>query len=244
MIIEGAISVKAVVGNPRRKVNRIYIDESKKSNDFFYIINGAARRNIELVKCSRDQINELAAGRTHGGVIADCEPSVIPALQKQSLAENGVYCLLEGIEDCYNLGYIMRSLYAFGVIGLILPRRNWNEEETIIIKSSAGASEMLEVFMSDDLDRDIRIFRERNYRIVSAFRGQQAVNLYHSDLKQQRLLFCIGGPLRGLSRAVLDNSDEFIYIPYASDFRNALNAASAAAVIASEIYRQKNEEVQ
>ena len=45
--------------------------------------------------------------------------------------------------------------------------------------------------------------------------------------------------MRGLSSAVRNEIERNIYIPYANDFRNALNAASAAAVISFEVYRQR-----
>ena len=39
---------------------------------------------------------------------------------------------------------------------------------------------------------------------------------------------------------VLDACDANIFIPYANDFRNALNAAGAAAVLGFEVNRQRN----
>ena len=111
-----------------------------------------------------------------------------------------------------------------------------------MIKSSAGASEYLNIYMSDDLEYDLGLFKDNGYKVISACRNDYSVDLYSCDLKTDKLLFCIGGPLRGLSKAVLANSDQFVYIPYANDFRNALNAASAASVIASEIYRQNRKE--
>ena len=45
--------------------------------------------------------------------------------------------------------------------------------------------------------------------------------------------------MRGLSKAVLDNIDKNIYIPYGNDFRNALNASSAIAVLGYEVLRQR-----
>ena len=49
----------------------------------------------------------------------------------------------------------------------------------------------------------------------------------------------IGGEMRGLSSQVLACADQNIYIPYANDFHNALNAAAATAIFAFEVKRQR-----
>ena len=54
------------------------------------------------------------------------------------------------------------------------------------------------------------------------------------------LLIAIGGEMRGLSAKLLKEIDQNIYIPYANDFRNALNAAAATAVLAFEVQRQRS----
>ncbi len=45
--------------------------------------------------------------------------------------------------------------------------------------------------------------------------------------------------MRGLSSSVLKEADQNIFIPYANDFRNALNAAGASAALSFEILRQR-----
>ena len=45
--------------------------------------------------------------------------------------------------------------------------------------------------------------------------------------------------MRGLSSKVLKLADQNIYIPYSNDFRNALNAAGASAVLGFEVMRQR-----
>ena len=86
----------------------------------------------------------------------------------------------------------------------------------------------------------VEALHENGFEVISAYRGNNAKNLYNTKLADKPLLICIGGPLRGLSREVLDNSDKFVYIPYANNFKNALNAASATVVMASEVFRQNH----
>ena len=46
--------------------------------------------------------------------------------------------------------------------------------------------------------------------------------------------------MRGLSRGVRDTLQQNIHIPYANDFRMALNASGAASVLGFEVFRQRN----
>ena len=53
------------------------------------------------------------------------------------------------------------------------------------------------------------------------------------------MILAIGGELRGLSKVVIEASDQDIYIPYANDFRNAMTAAGSAAILGFERLRQQ-----
>lgn len=237
-IVEGSIAVKAVINSKFRTVNKIYIQQDKKSSDITFILQQAQKKKIDVEKVSQEKIEKLAKGKTHGGIIADVSARKMQSIVSLLKKDKPFLVLLEGVEDNYNLGYIFRTLYAFGCDGIILKQREINYDDSIIIKSSAGASELLNVVYSDDLASSLKTLKANDIEVVSAYRGKNPVNLYDYDFYNKGLLVCIGGPLRGLSTAVLDNSDSYIYIPYANDFRNALNAASATSVIASEIYRQ------
>lgn len=237
--IEGAISVKAALESRYRTVSKIYISADKKSSDVSYIRQYASKSNVPVEMVAPFELEKMVKGKTHGGILADVSERKFQAVTSLLKKEKPFIVLLEGVEDSFNLGYIFRTLYAFGCNGVILPGRSFDFEDETLIKSSAGASEMLAIHVADDLAMTLEILRKNGIAVLSAYRGAGSVSLYDSDFRKLNgVCFAIGGPMRGLSRDVLDNSDGFIFIPYASDFRNALNAASATAVIASEYYRQ------
>jgi 23S rRNA (guanosine2251-2'-O)-methyltransferase len=146
--------------------------------------------------------------------------------------------MLEGIEDPYNFGYSLRSLYAAGVDGVILTPRNWMGAAGVVARASAGASERLPMAIGD-AEHAARSMHEREYRVVCA--GiRDSVSLYDSDMKRP-LLLVIGGEKRGISRAVLDVADQVVRIDYGRDFRGSLSAASAATVLGFEVLRQNSQ---
>ena len=236
MIIEGNLSVKAALLGKQREVLRLYIDEEKHSRDLSYIKHRADEKNVPITYLSRPEIDAMASGHTHGGLLAEVTPARWQELSDIH-AENPFYVLVEGIEDPFNLAYIMRTLYSAGCCGLLLRKRSWETAESTIIKASAGASEYLNVVMWEDPVAAIRRLKEQGVVCCAAMRKDADI-YYEADFTVP-LLLAIGGEMRGLSSAVLKEIDRNIYIPYANDFRNALNAAAATAVLAFEVERQR-----
>ena len=71
-IVEGNISIKAVLLAQKRDIIKIIVDEKKKDRDTAFILRQAAQRNIPIEQNSRQAIDELAQGKTHGGLLALC----------------------------------------------------------------------------------------------------------------------------------------------------------------------------
>ena len=234
MIFEGSISVKAVLLNNKRPIEKIVIDKSKHDKDTAFIIAKANEKNILVEKAARSEIDVLCSGSSHGGVIlygGDRQSDDLNQLLKFDFI-----CLLEGIEDPFNFGYCLRSLKAAGCKGVIVGSRNWLDSASTVTKSSGGASEYLPIYIADNLGATIACIKQSHVILCAA--RKEAVSIYQYTYDRP-LLLAIGGEKRGLSKIVLNNSDQNIYIPYADDFRNSLNASSAVSVIAFEIMRQQ-----
>lgn len=151
------------------------------------------------------------------------------------IKENGFYMILDGIEDPYNFAYAIRSVFAAGADGIIVPSYRFSNAQGIICKGSAGTSELIDIFECD-VSKAIDLFKSRGYKIASA--GiRDSVSLYEADLKKP-LLLVIGGEKRGISSDVLAKSDMIVRIDYDKTFRGSLTASSAATVLAFEVYRQ------
>ena len=142
--------------------------------------------------------------------------------------------MLAGIEDPFNFGFAVRSVYAAGADGIILPQRNWMSVSGIVCRSSAGASERIPMYTVEN-ETDVTVFHEKGYRIVCADL-RDSISVFDANLKKP-LICVVGGEKRGISRALLDTSDQNVYIPYGRDFPESLSAASAAAVIAFEVLK-------
>jgi 23S rRNA (guanosine2251-2'-O)-methyltransferase len=243
-VFEGMTSISAIInskkaGTNTRKINKIFIDKDKiksKRPAIDFIKANAAEFGYDVIFTTCEAIDLLAVGSSHGGIIAECEERELSELPNDIVLENdGFYVMLDGIEDPYNFGYCLRSLYAAGVSGVILPRRNWMGTAGIVARSSAGASELMKIYIAD-VDDAIDTFKSNGYTVASA--GiRNSLSIYETEIKKP-LLLIIGGEKRGISSAVLEKSDLVLRIDYGREFRGSLSAASAAAVMAFEIMRQ------
>ena len=237
MIIEGNVSVKAALMGGRRDVTKIYVDEAKKDKDTSWILHRAEEKNVEIVRVKREAIDAMATGRTHGGLLAEAGPRRYQDVEATMQGEQTFVVLLEGVEDPFNLGYIMRTLYSAGCTGLILRQRNWENAESTILKSSAGASEAINLVLTEDAAETVKWYQAQQVKCFAAMR-KDAITCYEADYKGPVLL-AIDDEMRGLSSSVLKEISQNIYIPYANDFHSALNAAGAAAVLGFEVFRQR-----
>ena len=240
-ILEGMTSISALLNSPEtndRKIIKILYNEEKIKKhyrEFNYLRKMSELHGFPIETVSADIIEQNTIGNTHGGVIAFCTDRTIKNLTEEDINENGFYFMLEGIEDPYNFGYSLRSLYAAGVDGIILSPRNWMGAAGVVARASAGASELFSMYISEP-SHAIELFKNKNYKVYCADKPN-SVSIYQIEMKKP-LLVIVGGEKRGNSKAVLEAADKIIHIDYGRSFPAALSAASASTVIAFEVMRQ------
>ncbi len=243
--MEGMVSVRAVLdvmataSSDRRIIELLYAEERRSSHikEFAWLSHRAKEFSFPIRLTTTEEIDTHCIGNTHGGVLARCTARTIPHLTDDSpIPENGFFVMLEGIEDPYNFGYAMRSLYAAGVDAVILPQRNWMSAAGVVCRASAGASERFPLYIAEDGLSAVNTMRQKGCKIVCADIAD-SVSVYDADLTRP-LFLIVGGEKRGISRAVLSASDTVVRLDYGRAFDGALSAASAASILAFEVYRQ------
>lgn len=240
-IFEGMTSLSAILNSPehsRRRIERVWIDRAKrraKAREIGYLTAKSNELGFPIEFVGAEEIEAHTVGNSHGGIIAFCGERTIPALTPEAIVPNAFYVYLEGIEDPYNFGYTLRSLYAAGVCGVILPPRNWMSAAGVVARASAGASELIPLYTADAEDC-AKLFHGAGYRILCA--GiRDSVSVFDEHFPYP-ILLVVGGEKRGISRNLLEKADATVRIDYGREFRGSLSAASAATVMAFEIFRQ------
>ena len=243
-IFEGMTSIRAIIssidaGISDRHIEKIIFDQDKtkkisKEVGYFKAVSG--KYGFELEGSDIETIEKYTLGNSHGGIIALCSERTIPPLSSlNSLPKNGFFVMIQGIEDPYNFGYSLRSLYACGCSGVILPKRNWMSAAGVVARSSAGASELFSMYSAEAIEA-AEFFKSNGYNIVCA--DENTDNILGKCELHLPLLLIVGGEKRGISASLMNLADTIVKIPYARHFPASLSAASATTIIAYEIARQ------
>lgn len=246
VIFEGMTSIRAIIksidlGISDRRIQQILYNKDKLhkiSKEVGYLKAVSEKYGFEVLEVDEEKIDELAIGASHGGIIAIASERTIPYLyDKSQIKDRGFYVMIDGIEDPYNFGYALRSLYAMGCDGVILSERNWMSAAGVVARSSAGASELFDFYKLQSVEA-IEIFKNMGYSLVCA--DERTENLLGECLIKMPVLLIVGGEKRGISRNILDMADMLVKIDYGRDFRASLSAASAVTMFAYEIRRQNS----
>jgi 23S rRNA (guanosine2251-2'-O)-methyltransferase len=238
MVVEGHVSIEAVLEGGVRPVDRVWA--VRPGDRRLRRLRALAReRGVTIDQVDASAIDEVASGRTHGGAIALVGPRREASVDELigEVGEGSLIVMLDGIEDPFNHGQAVRALYAAGVDGLV-GRRSWETVVATITRASAGTTELMPTARVGSVDEAATAFRRAGYRIACAVTSADAVDLTAADLTGS-LFVLIGGERRGVTRSFVDKADLRVRIGYGRQRAPELGAATAAAIIGFEALRQR-----
>jgi 23S rRNA (guanosine2251-2'-O)-methyltransferase len=238
--LEGHVSVEAALLAASRPIYRVLIAAEGVRDDraAVRIARLADAAAVPLERPERAAMDALAVGTSHGGIMAEVGERYLSPLAELASVPDPFVVLLDGIEDPYNFGAALRSLYAAGATGLVVRARNWLSATAVVARASAGASELLPMAVVDDPLDAVQHLRAAGIAVVGAAERPDAVPLRQVDLRRP-LLLLIGGERRGVMRSLLATVDAVTRIPYARADAPSQGTAAAAAVIGFEGMRQR-----
>lgn len=238
MVLEGHVSVEAALEAGQRHVHRIWA--RRPGDRRLGRLRALAReRGVLIEQVDPELIDELADGRTHGGVIGLVGPRRTLSVQSllAEVGEQSLVVMLDGIEDPYNFGQAVRALYAAGIDGLVV-RRSWETAVGTVTRASAGASELLPTATTSSADEAATVSRLAGLRVACSVADQTAGEVHDVDLTGG-LFLLIGGERRGVTRSFVEEADVRLRIGYGRERAPELGAATAAAIIGFEALRQR-----
>lgn len=238
LVLEGHVSVEAALEAGVRHVHRIWA--TRPGDRRLGRLRALAReRDVLIEPVERGVVDEVASGRSHGGVVALVGPRRALSVSKllAEVGEGSLVVMLDGLEDPFNFGQATRALYAAGVDGLVI-RRSWETALPTVTRASAGASELLPAATADSADEAADAARLVGMRVACAVTSDDAIELHEADLRGG-LFLLIGGERRGVTRSFVEQADLRVRIGYGRERAPELGAATSAAVIGFEALRQR-----
>lgn len=238
IFLEGAFSIEAALKSESRPIHALYAREYTKEYAVVKLIKAAQAQGIDVYHIPAEEIDLLAQGSTHGGVIAQVGERRYDTLESLIVRrENPFVVMLDGVEDPFNFGQSIRAFYAAGAHGLVIRPRTWSNAAGVVARSSAGASEWMPTAITESVEEAAAFFKSKGMKIAVADKTR-AQSLYDANLSGG-LFLVIGGEKRGITRSFAASADLRVMIPYGRDFEASLGTTAAASVFAFEIMRQR-----
>lgn len=204
------------------------------------VLRLATERGVPLQEAPRVQLDNLAEGHNHQGLILQVPPYdyAHPDDLLAEAAERGedpLIVALDGITDSRNLGAVVRSVAAFSGHGVVVPERRAAGMTAGAWKTSSGAAARVPVARAANLTRALESYQKAGCFVVGlAADGEHSV----SDLESLNgpVVVVIGSEGKGLSRLVAETCDLRVRIPMPGQ-AESLNASVAAGIVLYEASR-------
>jgi 23S rRNA (guanosine2251-2'-O)-methyltransferase len=224
-----------------RRIEKILVADNSREARLSNLIDAARANGVFVTRVSRDVLSKTAGtGVNHQGVVAIASAAEYTPADNllDSVSEDALLVVLDGVEDPHNLGAILRVADCVGADGVLIPERRSVGLTDTVSKSSAGAIEHVKVAKAANLNRLIEDLKERNVWVVGT--AMEAEQDYTDWDWTRPSALVLGGEGKGLHRLVAENCDVLVKIPMYGKI-DSLNVSVAAGVILFEARRQREE---
>lgn len=199
----------------------------------------AEERGVVYKIAPSDELAKLCKSQEHQGYLAKMPPYPYDDLNsfEKRWPKNPLLLVLDGIQDPYNFGAILRSADVLGVDAVLIGAQNQVRVTSQVARSSAGAVNHLPILRVSDLPDVLKLWKERGIKVYGASE-KSTMPLYQMDFTRPTALI-IGNEGAGIRAGLLAMCDQRITIPQFGHVES-LNAAVSAGILLYEVSRQRN----
>jgi len=235
MIIYGLNPVLEALRSHPERVHFVAVARGAHTQRAF---DAAKKAGVPVRILPPEQIDRLAGGGVHNGVVADLSQAAFADFDEVVAREaTGFVMILDGITDPQNFGAILRVADGFGVDLVVIPQHESVGLTPAAVKASAGASEWVPVAQVRNVARAIETLAKGGYWIYAAAGGGDTPA---SIDFRGKVALVLGSEGKGIRRNVLEHCDRTVSIPMAGRI-SSFNVATAAAVLCYEVRRQQQQ---
>ena len=204
------------------------------------LVGRASQKGIVVHRVDAGELERLAPGSVHQGIVAQVGPSRRCSIQDllQEATEAPLILVLDGIEDPRNFGALARAAEAAGVNGVVYQNRRSASLGATAAKASAGALAYLRLASVVNISRALEELKNAGVWTVGLDDAAER-SCYSLDLTEPTA-FVVGAEGRGLRRLVRERCDWLVSIPMRGRIAS-LNVSVAAGVALFEAVRQRTQ---
>ena len=198
---------------------------------------------------SKDELTRICRTDAHQGAVAQLRDrkfltveDLLVGVGQSPESPRRFFLALDGVEDPHNLGALLRSADGAGVQGVLLPERRSAPITGVVAKTSAGATEHVNIARVTNLTRALEQMKKAGVWVIGLDeRGTPDYTDF--DFRAQDCCLVLGSEGTGLHDLVKKTCDHLLRIPMQGSV-SSLNVSVAGAVVMYEALRQRRESPQ
>ena len=231
MILYGYHPVREALRHRPQDVVRVLVSAARTGRRREEIAAACARHGVPFGEVSERILAEIA-GPAHNGMAAEVRESAAAVGES---GDRGLVVLLEDVQDPRNLGALLRVCEGAGVGRVLIRDRGSAPVTPTVAKTSAGASEWLEVERITNSGIELERLKDEGYWVYGTDPAGDPP--WEIDLSG-KVVLCFGGEEKGLRQRTRQLCDRTIGLPMRGRV-GSLNIATAAAAVLYDAVRQR-----
>ncbi|WP_129595997.1 23S rRNA (guanosine(2251)-2'-O)-methyltransferase RlmB [Anaerophilus nitritogenes] len=234
-MIEGIRIIKDAIENEKSLEYIIFCEELYKNKDADEIIEILLHKGIKVYQVPTSLFIKLADTQTPQGIlgILSMEDYQIEEIFKTS---NGLFLVLDRIQDPGNLGTMIRTADAAGFDAVVLSKGCVDLYNLKTIRSTMGSIFHMPIIHMEETIGILELLREQNIHIITT---SLDTKYYYDEIDYtKKVAIVIGNEGNGVEKEVIDLSDSVVKIPMIG-CAESLNASVASSIVMYEAVRQR-----
>jgi 23S rRNA (guanosine2251-2'-O)-methyltransferase len=218
---------------------RLYLSTQRRK-DVDHLISLAEGAGVAVERVSPEDLSALCGGGHHQGVALEGREfryrELSELLRRSEGEPEAVLLVLDQVQDPMNLGAVLRTAAASGVLGVVLPDRRAASVTPAVVRASAGQAMRVWVSQVSNLARALEEIKGAGFWVAGgASRGGKAP--WEVDLRG-KVALVMGSEGQGMRRLTQEACDHLLTLPLGGGVES-LNVSAAAAMLMYECVRQR-----
>ncbi len=232
MFLYGYHPVREALRHRPHEVVRVLVSATRTGRRREEIAEACERHRVPFEVVPERALTAIA-GAAHNGMAAEVRAQAPSA---QTGGDPELVVLLEDVQDPRNLGALLRVCEGVGVGRVLIRDRGSAPVSPTVAKTSAGATEWLEVERITNSGQELERLKEAGYWVYGTDPAGDPP--WDVDLTG-KVVLCLGGEEKGLRSRTRQICDRMIGLPMRGRV-DSLNIATAAAAVLYEAVRQRS----
>ena len=238
VMVIGRNCLREVLKHAPQRLKQVLVARYKgqrPEQGYAQLLASLEEHKIPVEFLDHEELSRRVNSYSHQSFAALLEPRVVPDWKSylEDLGadekEQAIVLALDAVTDPQNLGAILRTAECFAVDAVIWSKNRTAPLSPSVSKASAGASELLNCFELSNLSEGLRRLKSRNFWLVAAEAGLEAVPLEEFEFPAKCALV-MGSEGEGISRLVQSLADYHVRISLFGKI-SSLNVSQAAAIM-------------